>query len=267
VWRLQWLCVWDHLVTAASDPLLFSLAVVAYLISVRVSLLCVVPSAAATSTSTAAATSGATMRALSRDATTVDAATASRDELSAFLRHPAGINVQNFLKRLYALRARTPTHMVPAPGVSAWPGATLGSHVFGGGGVAVEPGDPPVAPVRVAEASLLAGRGPAYTLPVGSYPPFMRFPRYMVDFQLRERERIALEEEGLQQRKALIAELARRKYGPRVCHIAATGCAAALPLSWWLCQNCCRALTVVGRRPDAVLSLSERRGRGGKRRR
>ena len=93
----------------------------------------------------------------------------------------------------------------------SWPGSTLGSKVFGPGGVAVAPGDPPVAAPGVAAASLRAGPGPSYALPVGAYPPFLRFPAFVVDFQLKERQRIVAEEASLQSRKRVAQELARRK--------------------------------------------------------
>ncbi len=83
--------------------------------------------------------------------------------------------------------------------------------MFGPGGISSEPGDLPVGSEADIQAARAAGRGPAYTLPVGQYPPFTRFPKYVVDFQLHERERIQLEEDALLARKAMAHSLAQRK--------------------------------------------------------
>jgi hypothetical protein len=90
-------------------------------------------------------------------------------------------------------------------------GSSLGSRVFGKGGISNFPGDAPVGTLADVEASKLAGRGPAYALPVGGYPPFTRFPKFVVDFQLQERQRLVVEEESLRSRKSIAETLAARK--------------------------------------------------------
>jgi hypothetical protein len=138
-----------------------------------------------------------------------------------------------------------------------------------------------VGPVPVAAASMRAGPGPAYALPVGAYPPFLRsdgglcavrmpgvvvhargrehagvrccrvpspspfpapppphhlfpcsppaprYPKFVVDFQLQERERIAAEESALQSRRRLAEELARRKCVLRGPNAAVHSCSCA----------------------------------------
>lgn len=92
-------------------------------------------------------------------------------------------------------------------------GLSLGSRVFGGGGIAGEPCDPPVATEADVIASKVVGRGPAYMLSVGQYPPFTRFPKFVVDFQLKERERIVAEEEALRRMASAAEIVGKRKYG------------------------------------------------------
>ena len=57
--------------------------------------------------------------------------------------------------------------------------------------------------------------GPFFSIPRGHYPPFLRFPRHIVDFQAAERKRIADEEAALatrrEQARALSAQTAMVK--------------------------------------------------------
>ena len=210
----------------AGDPVMLPLAVVAYIIAVRVPILCIVPSPTprsllpSSSTLLSAKLDSPTMTGL--DAGAVGSTPASAQELAALFRHQSPVNMTRVIRTLYDLRKHTPSNMLPLRTVrlgndaetqhaSMWPGETLGSRVFGPGGVSVTAGDPPVASVGVAAASLLPGPGPSYALPVGDYPPFLRFPKFVVDFQLKERQRIVAEEAALQSKRRLAEELSRRK--------------------------------------------------------
>jgi hypothetical protein len=49
-----------------------------------------------------------------------------------------------------------------------------------------------------------------WPLPEGYYPPFDGYPKYVVDYQLRERSRISMEEEEIRRKREFIEELAKR---------------------------------------------------------
>lgn len=48
------------------------------------------------------------------------------------------------------------------------------------------------------------------SLPTGQYPIFNYYPKFVVDFQLRERERAEAEEQQLVQRQNVLHELQQR---------------------------------------------------------
>lgn len=98
--------------------------------------------------------------------------------------------------------------------------------MFGPGGVSNFPGDAPVGTMDDVTACKAAGKGPAYVLPVGAYPPFTRFPKFVVDFQLQERHRMVVEEDVVRSRRSIGEALAARKS----VHCVSLFTSALLPL-------------------------------------
>ncbi|OWZ19412.1 hypothetical protein PHMEG_0006352 [Phytophthora megakarya] len=56
-------------------------------------------------------------------------------------------------------------------------------------------------------ASATTGHGPYWPLPRGQYPAFAHYPRFVVDFQISERNRIALEEAELDHKQKLLGQI------------------------------------------------------------
>lgn len=49
-----------------------------------------------------------------------------------------------------------------------------------------------------------------WPIPVGHYPMFEGYPKYVVDYQIRERARIAVEEEEIKRKRQFLEELTKR---------------------------------------------------------
>ena len=237
----QWCELWDHLIANASDPSLLLFAVVAYVMFFRVALLAIVPSRKQLLLLRPLGCSRSYRRPVFCSAAAESEDKSSRDEVQAFCRHQNAINMSQFLKTMYALRKATPAHYLAnnAAGITTpadvpgtlpvclcthlcfgtdavvlylvLPGMSMGSRVYGPGGVSTRPGDLPVGTAADIASCAAAGPGPAYILPVGQYPPFTRFPKFVVDFQLQERERIELEERSVLAKRKLSEVVAQRK--------------------------------------------------------
>jgi WD40 repeat protein len=226
--RDEWETLWDHLFAHAHDPSLLLYACVAYLRYFRGPLLGIrapdspdLPRphpggrpghgqgglggpfgtgsrdsvAGAPFLSRAAGMNGAQSALASRVVTPALA------EVCTFLRHQNPVNVRGVLRLMYGMRAATPPSAHPFPVAHADRG--MGQEV--GESQAV-----PTAQAAPASEVGAPNSGPLHPLPSGHYPPFLRYPSFVVDFQLAERRRIAKEEEALLQRRAASTLLATR---------------------------------------------------------
>lgn len=216
----EWLVLWDNLVSHADDPSLLLMAVVAYLRTFRTTLLAIpaaIPSGTEHSRRAHDGERGRRSRvprpgggggpqagqldakavaAFPRSDADLDAelgaaAHSSREQVVAFLRHQSTLDIRRFVATMLELKAATPSSMLPS---APWPGSTTLPEPHDGG-------------VR---AGTRGEVGPAYALPVGEYPAFLHYPKFVVDFQLQERERIRLEERELERKRHVMDELAER---------------------------------------------------------
>jgi hypothetical protein len=133
----EWLVLFDHLFTHSDHPSLLLVAIAAYLVYFRSSIM----------------------------------AARSADDVLSFLRRQNPINMQDFVKLIFDLRSRTPNNLFPSSSQET---------------------------------------DPAFPLPDGQYPVFERYPKYVVDFQLQERARIAEEERSIKEQRTNLAALQRQ---------------------------------------------------------
>jgi hypothetical protein len=108
----------------------------------------------------------------------------SSDDVLALLRRQNPIQMDDFIKLMFELRSRTPDNLFPPPATGGRAG-NVGSMDNVTGNIGGEKGgentlDDP-------------GVNGAFPLPHGQYPVFEKYPKYVVDFQLEERARIAAE--------------------------------------------------------------------------
>jgi hypothetical protein len=169
--RDEWETLWDTLLTRASDPTLLVFAVVSYLRYFRGPLLAIKAPAPRILLSGAAAFAEA--KAV-KEAGVISPALA---EICTFLRHQNPLNMKSLLKLALEMRRTCPPELVFM---------ILGDEA------------------DITEEDFLSCNpysGPLFSLPRGHYPPFLRFPRHIVDFQAAERKRIADEEQALIKRR------------------------------------------------------------------
>jgi hypothetical protein len=133
----EWLVLFDHLFTHSDHPSLLLVAIAAYLMYFRSSIM----------------------------------AARSADDVLSFLRRQNPINMQDFVKLIFETRSRTPNNLFPSSSQET---------------------------------------DPAFPLPDGQYPVFERYPKYVVDFQLQERARIAEEERSIKETRTNLAALQRQ---------------------------------------------------------
>ena len=147
--RDEWLRLFDHIFTHAATPSLLYVAVYAYLVYFRSSIL----SAA--------------------DAFTIE----------ALFHQQNAIEMNAFIKLMYKLQPSCSFDMLFVSPVKNTPG----------------------------KASSTAGEEPNtpryWPLPRGQYPAFHSYPKYVVDFQLQERERLAMEESELIKKRDILNEV------------------------------------------------------------
>lgn len=170
--------------------------------------------------------------------------TPSLAEICTFLRHQNPINMSGFLGLVYDMRRATPAHAHPYPvaqaeriltSTSAGNVAASGPPGGSGAGAPVPAGSPFAIPdlrhdgpasgsgasssssqpaaspsPAVAPSTPSLYSGPLHALPQGHYPPFLRYPRFIIDYQLAERRRIAMEEEALRKRRLAATMLEQR---------------------------------------------------------
>ena len=98
----------------------------------------------------------------------------SSDDVLSFLRRQNPIHMDDFIKLMFELRSRTPDKLFP---------------------------------MSKEETSLSAG---SFPIPKGQYPVFERYPKHVVDFQLQERERLAMEERTIKSKRDNLADLQRK---------------------------------------------------------
>jgi hypothetical protein len=99
----------------------------------------------------------------------------SSDDVLSFLRRQNPIQMDDFIKLMFELRSRTPDKLFPQP-----PKEDTTTTITGGS---------------------------CFPLPHGQYPVFERYPKYVVDFQLQERQRLAAEEESIAVQRTNLQEL------------------------------------------------------------
>lgn len=150
-------------------------------------------------------------------------------EICALVRYQTPLHMRSMLRMMRDMRARTPTWVHPFPVSDA-------ERITPTGAVTAAPGsalraDGPVATVPVPRAGVgetgwpgssqadtgttarvegMPDTGPLHALPQDHYPPFLRYPRAVIDFAVAERERIAAEEEALRRKKAISSLLTQR---------------------------------------------------------
>ncbi|GMH46755.1 hypothetical protein TrVE_jg6589 [Triparma verrucosa] len=172
----EWLRLWDHLFTNSHDPVLLLCAVAAYSIYNRNALV------AATSAS----------------------------EVEPFYHRQNPINMSDFVLLMYELRRKTPTSVLPKPGFGL-----LGEDVV----------DNNSKPTKLSKegqeaeeggnvlGSVLSAPDTPWPLPRGMYPAFHGYPKFVVDFQIAERQRLAAEEEEVRRKRRLLEALSERSRG------------------------------------------------------
>ena len=108
-----------------------------------------------------------------------------RQQILAFLRHQNAIDMNKFIHWVKIIGKETPSDLLPTP---KWPG-------------------------QAAATAVTATDQVAFPIPRGeSYPAFLHFPKFVVNFQLQERERIQLEEEELRRKQRLMKDLEAKTY-------------------------------------------------------
>ena len=154
----EWLRLWDHLFTNAHDTPLLLCAVAAYSIYNR----------------------NAIMPAR------------SASEVDPFYHRQNPVNMSDFILLVYELRRKTPTSVLPKPGYGLL-GEDVNDPNSRAGKLSKEG--------REAEeggnvlSSVLSAPDTPWPLPRGMYPAFHGYPKFVVDFQISERQRLAAEEE------------------------------------------------------------------------
>ena len=114
----------------------------------------------------------------------------NEEDFERFFRQQNAIDANKFVKLIFKLRRDTP-YDVLSPFLNS-PSRALGAGAAGGGAVGT--------PVGAALASL----------PVGEYPVFNRYPKFVVDFQAQEHARVKEEELELERKRAMMEAVQRR---------------------------------------------------------
>ena len=159
--RDEWMRLWDHLFTKASDPTLLYVAVYAYLQYFRTVILS------------------------ASDAMSIDA---------IFHRQNA-INMNSYLNLFYKLKDGGAFDILLQPSQQE---IDVDGNVI----------STDKSKVQIA----------LWPLPQGQYPVFSNYPKYVVDFQLQERERIVIEENELLQKRQILQDLEERTEKLRLEH-------------------------------------------------
>ena len=176
--KAEWLRLWDHLFTNAHDPALLLCAVAAYSIYNRNALVAAV----------------------------------DPKEVEPFYHRQNPINMTDFILLMYELRRKTPSSVLPRAG-----GDYSGDEGVGGASAGRRGGQTPSG--RDAEeggavlSSVLSAPDTPWPLPQGMYPAFHGYPKFVVDFQIAERSRLAVEEEEVRRKRRLLEALSDRARG------------------------------------------------------
>lgn len=180
--KAEWLRLWDHMFTNAHDPSLLLCAVAAYSIYNRNALI----------------------------------ASKDKKEVEPFYRRQNAINMGDFILLVYELRRKTPASVLPKTG-SNGNGINDDSNTSKGKGK--KAGKNQTKEGRDAEeggnvlSSVLSTPSTPWPLPRGMYPVFHGYPKFVVDFQIAERSRLAAEEEEVRRKRRLLEALSERARG------------------------------------------------------
>ena len=111
-----------------------------------------------------------------------DGGGSARQEIVAFLRLQNAVDLRKLLRMKQRIQRDTPAEL-ESPG--EWPG----------------------------DSTAASASGPPFPVPQGdSYPAFLHFPKFVVNFQLQERDRIAAEEKELSRRTQVMDALRKKTY-------------------------------------------------------
>ena len=164
----EWLQLWDHIFAWRNSPQLLLLAVVAYLLTHRSSLL----------------TMG------------------SKSEVEQYVQTEHCMNMAGFISKMHALLNHSLTHDIFGKAV-----LYIASKDQDDGSAEVQ-GDKSAS--NLLGVLSRASSAAHWPIPEGSYPPLRGYPKFVMDFQLAERRRIAAEEEEIKYKKFLIDDVKRR---------------------------------------------------------
>jgi hypothetical protein len=173
--KSEWLRLWDHLFTNAHDPSLLLCAVAAYSIYNRNA---IIPAS-------------------------------NKTEIEPFFHRQNPINMSDFLLLMYELRRKTPTSVLPRPG----------EGLLEESGSSSAPSKKQTEEGREAEesgnvlGSVLSSPDTPWPIPRGMYPAFHGYPKFVVDFQIAERARLAAEEGEIRRKRRLLEALSERARG------------------------------------------------------
>lgn len=179
--RSEWLAFWDHLVVDIQQPQLLLFAVVAYLRYFRSALLSIRPPR----------TRQASEVMDSEPACTETQFATVVEEITAFVRRQNALNVRGVLDLMYAMHRSAPSSLWNS---DPWPGTPL----YAQAGQAI--------PAGASDTAVQGSDSGPYYLPAGQYPLFLRYPKYVVDFQVQERKRIEAEEAAALERQERLHE-------------------------------------------------------------
>jgi len=185
--KSEWLRLWDHLFTNSHDPSLLLCAVAAYSVYNRNALI----------------------------------ASVDKKEVEPFYRRQNPINMGDFVLLMYELRRKTPLSVLPKAGyeMDLIGGGGGDENVAGGGNGATRGKKKQTKEGRDAEeggnvlSSVLSSPTTPWPLPRGMYPVFHGYPKFVVDFQIAERNRLAAEEEEVRRKRRLLEALGERSKG------------------------------------------------------
>lgn len=131
-------------------------------------------------------------------------------QVEPFYHRQNPINMSDFLLLMYELRRKTPTSVLPKAGFGL-----LGEDVD----------DNNASPDKLSKegreaeeggnvlGSVLSAPDTPWPLPRGMYPAFHGYPKFVVDFQIAERQRLAAEEEEVRRKRRLLEALGDRARG------------------------------------------------------
>jgi hypothetical protein len=174
--KSEWLRLWDHLFTNAHDPALILCAVAAYTIYNRNALM----------------------------------PAKDKKELEPFWHRQNPINMSDFILLMYELRRKTPSSTLPRPGDgSLEDDERITPKGKSKGSKSAQEADDNANVL----SSVLSSPDTPWPLPRGMYPAFHGYPKFVVDFQIAERARLAAEDSEVRRKRRLLEALGERAKG------------------------------------------------------